>query len=49
MANLITWAQAFNLYKNYKTTTKQYKDFAAHHGYTVADLNARFAAQLHSN
>jgi hypothetical protein len=46
---MITWTQAFNLYKTYKTQTQQYKEFAAHHGYTVGDLNARFAVQLHAH
>ena len=45
---MINWAQAFNLYKNYKTTTSQYKEFAAEHGYTVCALNARFNAELHA-
>jgi len=42
----MTFDQAFSLYKHYKTTCAEYKAFAAKHGYTVGDLNARFAVQL---
>ena len=43
----MTHQQAFSLYINYQTTTPQYKAFAAQLGYTVGDLNKRFATELY--
>ena len=44
----MTMNKAFTLYKNYKTSTKQYKDFAAQLGLTELELNQRFAVRLHA-
>jgi hypothetical protein len=41
-----TWEQAYSLYKHYKTTTKQYKEFAAEHGYKTTELNTIFSGWL---
>ena len=45
---MISEAKAFQLYKQYKTETLEYKAFAAYRGYTVGELNAKFAVQLHA-